>query len=370
MGVNPGDDFIRCGIEYLMKQVIPGYKAYYINKHEFRRASSRWWHLCKKAGSIHRNIEGCSIDSDGNGDLLAASDIVIQAGTPFYYKLPSGKSSATTRWIQNTWGDCILRRKHKAGILILGVGTCQPFYSDGLEFYEDKKLVRFMKVTNRLAELTVVRDPLGKRVFDKLNLQAYLLPCPAIFAGDHYGIRPEGTKIVAMNYMPYGGHYKLGQQIDGRRWESTFVEIYKQLVKRYKVVILCHSEDEIRDLRNIIPDADVFFSTNYRDYLDIYSRVQFGIFNRVHSAIALSGFGRPSVIVGADTRARMGELLGIPVCFVDKATPDALLGYISSFETESTEWNTKLRQIKESAQQEYLKLLSSSVGRLLERVKL
>lgn len=370
---NPGDAFIRAGIEYLVQQHIPYYLPLYVDKHEYRASGIRKGRLlCDLAGIFDRLLPGAS----RGGDPLASADIVIQAGTPFYYISPGSDgtyanytSSVSTDWIQEVWLERLFKQTSPATILNLAVGTCQPYHSDATEFDCSPELVQFIRKTCADAKLTIVREKLASGLLSRYGLQAYCLPCTAIFAPDFHRIYPEPRSFVCMNYMPGGAHYTLGQDIDFDGWEKIFLAVYEDLRKRHSVVVMCHSPGEALKVRALLPEADTFFSTDYADYLRMYAKASFGVLNRVHGAMVMAGMGRPAVVVGNDSRARMAELMGLPTYFVNEVTQARLRDHIADFEARPDEWSDKLMAIKADARKQYLQLLGGALEDVLASVE-
>jgi hypothetical protein len=172
-----------------------------------------------------------------------------------------------------------------------------------------------------------------------------------------------------MNYMPGGAHYTLGQTIESEKWEANFIKIHAELSLLHEVIVICHSAGEVLAIRKLVPTARTFFSPRPEDYLNVLSQARFGIVNRVHAGVALAGFGRPAVVVGNDSRAGMAELLGLPVVFVNNATPAVLLEHIESFHQNPEDWSHRLLTVKEEARLQYLGLLQESIGPLLNSLK-
>lgn len=370
---NPGDAFIRAGIEYLIQQIIPYYESIYIDKHDyqFQSASKRI-----AQSFINKLRPSRKLSHPVQQHRIRDADLVIQAGAPFYYIVPdqngaygAASSSITTDWIGEVWLKDLLEDHNKPQLLNLAVGTCQPFASDASEFRHSPALLEFIKNTVERSTLTTVREKVAARLLESLGLETNCLPCTAIFAADRHRIYPEPGQFICLNYMHGGAHYNLGQKIDFEAWEDAFRSVYGALSRLHPVIVMCHSPSEVVRIRTLIPSADTFFSTNYVDYLKMYAKARFGVLNRVHGAIALAGMGRPSVIIGNDTRALMGELLELPTYFVNDARAETILEHCSNFESENAAWSHRLYEIKKASRMAYLQLLGKSLGNLLGKIR-
>jgi hypothetical protein len=87
--------------------------------------------------------------------------------------------------------------------------------------------------------------------------------------------------------------------------------------------------------RRLLPEIATFHSPRHEDYLRCYAKARFGIVNRVHAAFALGSLGKPSVVIGADSRALMAEMIGLTSVFVNDATEEWLMASAARFRTGS-----------------------------------
>jgi len=368
---NPGDAFIRAGIEYLLQQHIPYYQGVYVDKHEYRGNTAGGGMKGRFLKCVRRLLQG---DHQSGGDPFACADLIVQAGTPLYYISPgkdgtyaSFSSSITTDWVSEVWLKRLLRLPSPPPLLNLAVGTCQPFRSDTSEFDHSPPLLEFVRRTVNLSALTTVREKTAVHLLERCGLQAPCLPCTAIFATDHHRIYPERPQFVCLNFMEGGAHYTLGQEIDSEGWRRTFCTIYESLNRQYPVVVMCHSPGEVLRVRSLLPEADTFFSLHYEDYLRMYAKARFGVLNRVHGAMVLAGLGRPAVVVGNDSRGRMCELMHLPVSFVNDATPEGLLAHCADFADQPEAWSDRLLATKSVCRAQYLRLLDSCLATVRPR---
>ena len=363
VGRNPGDAFIRLGLEYLVRQSLPVYRALYVDKHDLRTLQLEWDYLIRQPEAVRGLLARWLRFRGATSNALEAADVIFQAGTPFYYRLPVAgppprvSTSITTDWIRDIWLDRLLRNGTKAKVAIVGVGTCQAFHSDGAEIAEDGELAAFVRQTVNLASVTTVRERIAARVLGMLGCECALLPCPAVFAPDAQPGTHPTRRFVVMNYLPSGGHYELGQSIDSQQWRDTFVATYHRIVAHERVVVVCHAAKDLLETRKILPGCETFFSARPEDYIRMYSGAKYGIVNRVHAAVLMAGFGCPAVVVGNDTRALMAEELGLPVLFVNDATEEQLLGHLASFDRDADAWEERLLVAKEAARKAYVDLL-------------
>lgn len=361
---NIGDDFVREGILYLLEKKLGTIRASIIHKHIPLTARPEWeWFYEKGISRILDKLPKVKglfwseiIDHmplNMKTDKVLTCDLLVQSGAPVYWK-----GAHISEW----YGPLIRRRfqiiKHRVPFINIGVGACYPYHSNGTEVIGDPQLSDFIKELHYVSAVTTVRDALSKSILNLLGLDAPIIPCPSLFAADRLKISPRESEYVALNYMPLGGHWSFGQKIDTGKWERTFIDLFKTISGKTPVLIVCHDAVEYRHIRRILPDAPVFFRTTANEYLECYSRAQCFIGNRVHGAYAVASFGRPSLVVGNDTRTRMMEVIGLPSIFVNDATIDLLLSYFHEFERTNDSYVEEMLVIKKNAYDSYMNSLT------------
>lgn len=306
IGENVGDEFIRHGVKRILDSVLPQpYRPFYVNKHDIN------------------SLTEPRLDEDGTlGDKYFDSDVFIQTGAPVYWRHRNGQKSTNVGWHGWLWEDRILKEAERHPKFInLGAGSCMAL-KDGASFFtEDDECQRFVSHSLIRASLTTTRDPLATQIV------RHILPpdcwdtvrqiaCPAFLAG--MPAPPRG--IIALNFMPNGGHYVLSESDVPPEvwWPGDAREIAKNLrLFGRRVVFIAHDEAEriyMEQFRE--PGEVIFHSKSYKDYLDFYAECDLVVANRVHGAVAAAGCGVPSIIVGNDSRAEIGQEIGLPVFHV------------------------------------------------------
>ena len=354
---NVGDDFVREGILYLVRKRWPdiSFTARSIHKHSpiTVREGFEWVRLGRASKYVSRILD--CLPSFGEDKILGA-ELLIQAGAPVYW-CHRGIHCATNEWFHPLITKRYLRCKERVPFLNLGAGSCQRYYSDGSEFSRCQSCKAYIPRIHRLAAVTTVRDALAKRILNSLGLDAPLLPCPSIFVADQFELQPAKPEYVCLNYMRGGGHYDFGQNIDVQRWEATFREFYARIARNHRCVFVCHNETEVKEARRIAPHAEVYYRRDYRDYLSFFARARCGVVNRMHAAFAIASFGRPSFVVGSDTRAHMVEQIGLRHAFVDEVDPQRLLAEFEFLCAGGNNYEQRVATIKQRAYVDYLEAL-------------
>jgi polysaccharide pyruvyl transferase WcaK-like protein len=297
-------------------------------------------------------------------DKILTADLVVQSGAPVYW-LNEGSDSSRNEW----YGPLIRRRwltvRDRVPLLNLGAGACQPFHSDGSEFLQAPAAKEFIREFNAYCALTTVRDRLSQTILARSGIDTVLLPCPALLAPRRHGIIPDETRYVALNYMRLGGHYQLDGVVDAVAWRDTFTTFARRLAKNVRCLLFCHDRAELVDAERLLPEIERFYSEDYRDYLRAYARASCGVVNRVHGAFAMAGCGRPSLVIGNDSRAKMAEVIGLPVIAVAEATAEMMQTRLVELQSAAADHAARLGSAADAAEQGYLQLLRpllSSIG--------
>jgi hypothetical protein len=156
--------------------------------------------------------------------------------------------------------------------------------------------------------------------------------------------------------MPLGGHYDFGQRIDRRRWEKEFQDFHSRLAARYPVLLVCHNKEEYRYAAELFPGSQLFIANTSYEYLNCYSRARYFIGCRVHGAFAAASFGRPALVIGNDSRARMMEQIGLKSLFVNEVDCSVLMDSIEELEAKRNCFPDQMAAIKNGALLDYLRI--------------
>ena len=209
---NVGDDFVREGIKYLLKEKFKDEKIEFKNIHKHSPITVRngfeWFRNLRLSSKVDKIIS-----KTWTLDKILESDIVVQSGAPVYWcHKVGGGHCCNNEWYKPLIKERWLKYKKEIPLLNLAAGTCQTYYSDGSEFCE--KCNNYIKEFYEYSTITTVRDTLAKKVLKNIGLDVKVIPCSSIFAIDNYGLNNEGEEYVVVNYMKGGGHYTFGQKID------------------------------------------------------------------------------------------------------------------------------------------------------------
>src|SRR5579862_6513358 len=222
VGINVGDEFIREGVKSFLDEALGDYEPLYVNKHD-------------PVESLKKPVldEMVSVEHK-----FREADVIVQAGTPVYWRLPHSQCYAAgwggPLW---DWDGGIFKLAPAKPFLNLGAGTCQPDENDLKTLIEDEKCVEFMRKAGNCAALTTVRDPLASAALKHVGVTHVLMACPALHAARRVagGKLPavERNNLLAVNLMELAGHYQLKPQSTSGTWRAVVERIIPELRKRY-----------------------------------------------------------------------------------------------------------------------------------------
>ena len=302
VGVNVGDEFIREGIFSFFDEIFESWTPFYVNKHDLLSLEA-----------LHLD-EFTTLD-----DKFRDADIIAQAGAPVYWKIGES-TSYSVEWAEELWQKRIFVLGPQKPILNISAGACQPYPDFARTFLSDPRCVEFARKAAAACRWTSVRDPLASQILCALGIEHEVLPCAAFHAARRSNFKGTFGGVVAVNLMPFGGHFRLRDDIDDQAWNTAGRDLVKSLRKYHRLLFIAHDASEKAFMERYRSEGEVIFhSTSWRDYLHVYAKSSAVVSNRVHGAVCAAGFGRPAIIIGNDTRLMIGDFIGIPSLYVMEA---------------------------------------------------
>lgn len=349
-GVNVGDEFIREGIRAILEGLNVPYTPLYVHK--------------LSEISLHTPDEDEVIIVN---DKYWDADLFIQSGAPVYWHLLNGIStSLNSDWHQWIWEERILKNKEGYPVFInFGAGSCQPWGDMGDAFLNDAACVQFARAASERASLTTVRDPVADHLLNVLQLPHKVLPCPAFLAACRHHINVPANGVIGVNFMPLGAHYDLVGNFDSVLWQKQCFTLSVELRRIGHLVFIAHDQIEAEFMAKfVLPGERIFLSGHWRDYFDIYAACSVVVANRVHGAVCAAGFGVPSIILGNDTRAMIGDYIGIPRYHVRAFEVTQVIQQVHTFfDTLHTE-RSRLLDLRNTTMNRYQDLLAPIVNQV------
>lgn len=351
LGVNVGDEFIREGIRAILDDLGLAYSPLYVNKHD--------------PATLSRPEEDESLVV---ADKYWDADLFIQSGAPVYWHLHQGRAtSLTSEWHAWMWQERILGtadRPHPV-FLNLGAGSCQPWGCNGDIFLHDSGCREFAHNAGRRAVLTTVREDVASRIATHAGVSHERVICPAFLAAARHRVGRTIPGLIGVNLMPLGTHYDLRGDFDRTAWRDRSLALCAMLRKLGQLVFVCHDEIERDHAAGFAAAGErVFFARGWRNYLDLYSVCDVVVANRVHGAVCAAGFGVPSVILGNDTRARIGEYPGLPVFCSATLEPRDVVTCVQGLQAIRLQERRRLLSLRARTLQTYKRLLTPIVAGL------
>jgi polysaccharide pyruvyl transferase WcaK-like protein len=355
-GINVGDEFIREGIKLILDQILPEYEPYYVSRDTLYDIARNGY------DEIHRSAR---LKKVMNADLL------IWAGGPIFWKntqYPSEfvSTSYNVGWY-NLWEEVLKRKEQGKKNILLGAGSCQRYADEtGQDFLQDEKCVNFAKSFSAAQDLITTRDTVANEILKSLGVENSVLPCPSFCLGDLYRNTniPKYGNVIAVNLMPGAGHFRLESEDRDRvsRWHDIVKAILPEIRSMFHVLFVAHSPNEVEFMEEFLqPGENIIYSHNWQDYLPIYSRCSFVLSNRIHASVCAAGFGIPSLLVGSDSRLRVGQLCGVPSYHVLDATIDSILNGIRDLVSKKEEIKSFLINWRTQTTQSYIRKLKSFI---------
>lgn len=363
---NVGDDFVREGIKYLIRQIIPDEEITFENIHKHSPITVRHgfeWFKDLKISKFTFPSQKLDVllPLKITKDKILEADLVIQSGAPVYWCHKDVGSHCS----ENEWYDVLIRRRFnknkKSKLLNIAAGSCQGFKSDGSEFKECSKDIEYIKEFYTTSSLTTVRDKIAMNIVSYAGFNPPVIPCPSIFAIDEYNLKPLEPKYLVMNYMKIGGHYTFGKEIKSNRWFDEIKTFYNYVKGKEEILFVCHNKKEIEDAKKIDPDVKTFYSKDFLDYMKIYRNAKYGIVNRVHAAFLMASYGAPSFIIGNDSRATMANEIGLESMFINDVDSKTLIDKYENLKSSYKNYKEKFRAIKEDAFNSYFQIISNAI---------
>ena len=70
--------------------------------------------------------------------------------------------------------------------------------------------------------------------------------------------------------MQIAGHYTFGRDIKSDKWYNELKAFYNYVKDKEDILFICHNKREIADAKRIDPQANIFYSRNFLNYMKIY----------------------------------------------------------------------------------------------------
>jgi hypothetical protein len=365
LGHNPGDEFIRLGLEYVLRQVFPNARLRPIHKQDPRTLFSGF---VRRTETPHRLVAPILYRLYSAGfaskeeNFLESTDLVVFAGSPFIWRtnirlFPS--TCANAEWVGPTWRRLFSELSDKpVWNLAPGTSAFNPQQFDAV--MSDRKVTGFLLQALERAELTTARDEKTKEIFAALGFQKDLIPCSSILAAKGAGLLPQPPEYVVINLMPAAAPSGRGQRGEPHKWLSTVTAVVPEIEKRYPILFVSHFPEEHEAAAKYFPGRQRFYSKDPIELMQRYSKAVYGICNRVHSGAAVASFGRPVISVGGDYRNNLIKQFGALAFDHRELDAAKLLAVIREVEEQYNNYVDTLKQRMLYTESEYLRVIKAT----------
>ncbi len=367
---NPGDEFIRLGQQYLLRQIFSEIDFFIVHKHDPRSTFAEFgmvggrslWHprLVPLQYQIYAKTQG-----KRQTDLLEACDLAVFAGTPFIWMSNSRifpSHSGNAEWVKPIWWRLFHALRDKP-VLNLAAGTSVQSRQALDRIIHHRQAKNFLVRALERAALTTARDKNTKLVANMLGFDIPLFPCTSLWAASGANIQRKSEEYVAVNLMRHAVHKYRATITASSGWERLAKHMVNRLRVDHDVLLVCHSEDEEQVAREWFPELDRFFSQKPEELLEAYSRAKFGISNRVHGAAGVATFGRPSLVIGGDTRVDLIREFGLPAVDSRDLNVEKLDQAVDDLIEKREDYVLKLAQLKSMVEPVYINTLRDRLSR-------
>ena len=254
---NPGDQFIRLGVQNLVSSVCP--------EAELER-----------------------IDKEDHEDITRERpfDKVILCGMPLWWDNPVS-FSADVHWWEPLMRGWLSERKKD--FLILGAGSVvgrHPFNAARFAAAVDECVGRAFAVVTR------------NHVMDHPDLVNSI--CPAAFSTGFSADKP----LKLCNLMPSGAHDAHLNEVEAAVWQERVLPQLAPALRAHGFQFCAHDQVEYYLARSLCWADPKLFETP-EEYVALYRQARAYVGNRLHAGVVVAASGGTASVVGYDSRIEM-----------------------------------------------------------------
>ena len=347
---NPGDEFIMMGILNIMSNIIgENFNPIIYNRNpdirggaNFRnttrnyRFSYSWDRKSFKGkGGLHELFRIGHYDNSWKDDMnIKNIDLAIFAGSPEWY----GKR-LESMYLAIEKGDI--------PSLFLGIGT-----GSEISFLQSDDMVSKVLMKSKLI---TVRDKETECLLKQYG--AKYIPCPALLSA------PTNRQVTEVKKI--GLIYATNETLKGnnvsREMHDYIVKLYKEIMSKYNVGLVCHYIDEIDKARTEFPEADIYYSYDSKDYINIYNNFDLVLGGRVHGIGMAASLGIPGIMIKHDKRSSTTDGFLAETLSVGTGTNE-VFEMIQKVVINVEDYSRRLIKHKEEVMKQYIELIRNTLG--------
>lgn len=282
-GLNPGDQFIRIGVERLIR-------------------------------IVDRRAEFDVLAKDDGEDLLRRRpfDRAVLCGMPLFWNNPTSASQD-----EGWWGELIRGwpSENRRRFLVLGAGSAV-----GLEMPEAERYLDAIRWVIGRSYAVTTRNPVVDWPFLTDSI------CPAAFALPARTVETPAPRLRLFNAMRNGAHDRHFNPGEADAWTRRLPRV-AAWARENAFAFVAHDDLEA-DLGRELGFETVFRTETPEELLEIYANCGAYVGNRLHGAMAAASAGARVAAIGYDSRMRMLDRLNVAQFYPREACPAALSAFL------------------------------------------
>jgi len=305
---NPGDEFIRTGVESLLEEA----SGWQIN-----------WLIYDRNPDLRNcrlnNISNSFFDSD-----VPYVSFIVLAGT--------------SEWCGPLMTE-LYRYSLKFSIPIVAIGIGTPGFERRLSRLEEH-------VFHTQTLLIIARDQATADMLSSYGIGSTVMPCPSLMAASTRNY-PDRIRSVAViwQFAETRQPCSVGQR-------ESLVSLCQRLEETgYDVSIVASYLEELEVLHDLNLDYPVYYSYEPKAYLDILQQFDAVVGLRLHGCLLALSLGKPAILVPHDERvaAAAKEVPTLATCALDQVSEQ-----LSSLAAGLPDWQHQHERLLTELRKDYL----------------
>lgn len=260
IGKNPGDEFIRIGVENIIREV-------------------------------DKNAEICLVDKE-TSDIFNNHnfDKCILAGMPVFWSFYDNNF-----WEIGWWKPIAEHYSaDKNKFMIMGAGSFQNWKDPTIGLHHKKYNSEIKNISERSWKL-ILRDKVPN---DLTGFNFDVLTCPAVFSTKKY---KKTSDIKLCNLMPHGSHYANYDLSEYQQWTSKVKQL-TPVLQNAGFTFIAHSSTEAAFAQQVGWKDIITYNGDPGSLLPHYKNCVKYFGNRVHGCIVAKGVNADVLSCGYDSR--------------------------------------------------------------------
>jgi polysaccharide pyruvyl transferase WcaK-like protein len=292
---NCGDEFILFGTQNIISTMEPTYNPIILNKNV---EVCRRLKLRNKVADIRDHVSN-NVTSVNLEELCFQNEPLYDNSFADYYSLDGIDCvvfAGSPEWVTNKLSPLYGKLVDFTGpIFFLGPGIHEGFEDYG----PYSRIPNLFRNIHKKADVFVVRESLLLNYL-RPEVNAKLLPCPALLCAKHHKARTSINKIGFSLQVDEGNARVMF--IPKETYDFS-IRLLDAISKHYEVEIVCHWIEDLIHLHKVFGNRyPIRYSYDAKDYLDIYNQYDLVVSTRVHGSGMAASLGIPSFTISHSKR--------------------------------------------------------------------